>query len=229
MDKLSIILLFAISCIFLSCSTEEPPIATYQIQVDNALVNDTIDHKVSYTFEVRNSLTSALETGTWEVQLLKQDSSYFTVLKEENSKEFKIQSGSLIDKIPTDQLFQYDGLRIKGRISFNGNDGQVTVEKAFTVSGKPAKPIFYILSTKENGYPDELNVTFGFLCNGATSIRIRHQNNDYGYIDNILLNIGIYTEIYNGLDISTVNMFSVHASNFLGTTISEPIYIGEKE
>ena len=116
MDKLSIILLFAISCIFLSCSTEEPPVATYQIQVDNEFANDTIDHKMSYKFELRNNLTSTEKTGTWEVQLIKQDSSYFTVLKEENSKEFKIQSGSLIEKIPTDQLFQYDGLRIKGRI-----------------------------------------------------------------------------------------------------------------
>jgi hypothetical protein len=229
MDKLSIILLFAISCIFLSCSTEEPPVATYQIQVDNALVNDTIDHKVSYTFEVRNSLTSALETGMWEVQLLKQDSSYFTVLKEENSKEFKIQSGSLIEKIPTDQLFQYDGLRIKGRILFNGNDGQVTVEKAFTVSGKPAKPIFYILSTKENGYPDELNATFGFHCNGATRIVIEHKNYDYGYIDDYVMDKGACSEYFNDLDTKTINIFSVYASNFLGTTISEPIYIGEKE
>lgn len=227
MDKLSIILLFAISCIFLSCSTEEPPVATYQMQVDKELVSDTIDHKVSYTFEVRNNLTSAVETGTWELQLLKQDSSYFTVLKEENSKEFKIQSGSLIEKIPTDQLFQYDGLRIKGRILFYKESSQVSLEKGFTVWGKPAKPIFHILSTVENGYPDEVDVIFGFVCKGATSIRIRHQNNDYGYIDNIFLDVGTHTEVYNGLDISTVNMFSVHVSNFLGTTISDTIYIGE--
>jgi|GEM_PF-3221887 len=210
-----------------SCKTEEPTVASYQLQVDNELVNDTIDHKVSYKFEVINKLTSTEETGTWEVQLLKQDSSYFTILKEENSQEFKIQSGSLIEKIPTDQLFQYDGLRIKGRILFYNENRQVSLEKVFTVWGKPAKPIFHILSTEENGYTDEMDVIFGFVCNGATSIRIRHQNNDYGYIDNIFLNMETHTEVYNGLDISTVNMFSVHASNFLGTTISDPIYIGE--
>lgn len=228
MDKLSIILLFAISCIFLSCSTEEPPIATYQIQGDNALVNDTIDHKVSYTFEVRNSLTSALETGTWEVQLLKQDSSYFTVLKEENSKEFKIQSGSLIEKIPTDQLFQYDGLRIKGRILFNGNDGQVTVEKAFTVWGKPNISLFKIKVIEDNGYPNEKNITLEFRCNGVTNLSILHENEYYQNV-NYMLDAGSSTELFKDLDMTTSHKFRIYASNFLGTTISEPIYIGEKE
>jgi len=228
MSKLFFLLSFAITCTFLSCKTEEPAVASYQMEIDNELGNDTIDHNVSYTFEVKNNLTSAAETGTWEVQLLKQDSSYFTVVKEENSQEFKIQSGSLIEKIPTDQLFQYDGLRIKGRIFFNGNNSRITVEKVFSVWGKPAKPIFHILSTQENGYPDELNVTFGFLCNGATRIVIEHKNYDYGYMDDYVMDKGTCSEYFNDLDIKTVNIFSVHASNFLGTTISDPIYIGEK-
>lgn len=228
MDKHLFLLLLAVTCIFLSCKTEDPPVATYQMQVDNELASDTIDHKLSYKFEVINNLTSAVETGTWELQLLKQDSSYFTVVKNENCQEFKIPAGSLIEKIPTDQLFQYDGLRIKGRMLFYKEGSQVSLEKVFTVWGKPAKPFFHILSTQENGYPDELNVTFGFLCNGATRIVIEHKNYDSGYIDDYVMDKGACSEYFNDLDTKTINIFSVYASNFLGTTISDPIYIGEK-
>lgn len=222
--KKTLVFIFVVVVLF-SCKTEEPPIATYQIQVDNALVNDTIDHKVSYTFEVRNSLTSALETGTWEVQLLKQDSSYFTVLKEENSKEFKIQSGSLIEKIPTDQLFQYDGLRIKGRILFNGNDGQIAVEKLFSVWGKPTISLFQIKVIEDNGYPNEKNITLEFKCNGVTNLSILHENEYYENV-NYMLDAGSSTELFKDLDMTTSHKFRIYASNFLGTTISEPIYIG---
>lgn len=226
MDKQFFLLLIAATCFSLSCKKEDSPPASYQMKVDNELANDTIDHKMSYKFEVLNELTSNVETGTWEVQFLKQDSSYLTVVKEENSQEFNILAGSLVEKIPTDQLFKYDGLRIKGRIFFNGNDGQIAIEKIFSVWGKPAKPIFYIVSAEENGYPDEMNIKFGFVCDGATGIRIRHKNADYGYIDNYYLNEGTYYETFNDLDMTTVNEFRIYSTNSLGTTKSDPIYIG---
>jgi len=227
MDKQFFLLFLAVTCIFLSCKTEEPPVVSYQLQVDNKLASDTIDHKVSYKFEVINKLTSTVETGTWEVQLLKQDSSYFTVLKEENGQEFKIQSGSLIEKIPTDQLFQYDGLRIKGRIFFYKEDGQISLEKAFTVWGKPTITLFRIKLTEDNWYPNEKNVTLEFKYYGATRLSILHENDDYGYNIFFMLDMGTNSEVFNDLDIKSKNKFSVFASNFLGTTISNPIYIGE--
>lgn len=226
MNKNFLLLLLSTTCAFFSCKTEEPPVVSYQLQVDNELANDTIDHSLSYKFEVINSQNSNRETGTWELQLLKQDAAYFTVIKEDNCQIFTIPAGSLIEKIPTDQLLEYDGLRIKGRLFFQKENEQVSLEKAFTVWGKPAKPIFNIISAEENGYPDEMNVIFGFVCNGATSIRIRHHNDDYGYIDNYYLNAETYYETFNDLDMTTVNEFLLYASNFLGTTISDPIYIG---
>ncbi len=226
MNKKFLFLLLSVTCIFLSCKTEEPAVASYQMEVDNEFANDTIDHNVSYTFEVKNSLTSATEIGTWEVQLLKQDSSYFTIVKEENSQEFKIQSGSLIEKIPTDQLFQYDGLRIKGRIFFNGNDGRIVVEKVFSVWGKPTISLFRIKLIEDNGYPNEKNITLEFKCGGVTNFIILHENEYYENV-NYMLDPKSNTKMFKDLDMTTSHTFCIYASNFLGTTISDPIYIGE--
>ena len=218
------LLIFPIALFLYSSCQVEAPVTTYDLQVNNELVNDTIDHALAYTFEVVNNQTAATETGVWHLELLKKDGTFFLLQQEENKPALHIGAGTLIDRIPVNEQFEYDGMRIKGRIVFSNLNTRL--EKEFTVWGKPTKPVFEILSAEENGYPNEMNITFGFVCDGATRIKIRHKNDDYGYIDSYILTTDIYSETFNALDMTTENEFHVYASNFLGTTVSEPIYIG---
>lgn len=230
MKTFYIVLIVLLTCTFFSCKPPELPVANYQLTSDNELANDTIDHALTYTFKVINSLTSAVESGNWELQLLKKDGTYYPVVREDNRSSLFIPAGSLIDKIPTNQLFEYDGLRIKGRVLFQKNKDKESIEldRMFTVWGKPVISDFRVTSMKENGYPDEMDVKLEFIHYGATDVSLYYKNEVNKEYINFIIESDTYNETFDNLDMTTVNELQLIATNFLGSTYSEKIYIGGK-
>lgn len=196
---------------------------TYPLDMATGITNNTISHNNNYT--ITTSRYGNTTEGIWKIQLLKKDGTYQDVQTVSLASTLSIPAYSL-QNITTNDVVYTHGMATARILFTNYWNQNETTEKVFYIPAKPAKPFFNIVSAEENGYPDEMNVTLGFVCDGASSIRIRHKNDDYGYIDNYYLNAGTYYETFNDLDMTTVNEFHIYATNSLGTTISDPIYIG---
>lgn len=205
----------------LDFTTEISP--TYPLKMATGITNNTISHNNNYT--ITTSKNENTTEGIWKIQLQKKDGTYQDIQTVSFASSLSIPAYSLQNITTNDVVYTHG--KATARILFTNYWNQnETTEKVFYIPVKPAKPFFNIVSAEENGYPDEMNVTFGFVCDGATRITIEHKNDDYGYIDDYALNEGTYYETFNDLDMTTVNEFRIYATNSLGTTISDPIYIG---